>query len=172
LRDCIFPSHHPAPVYMSSLVMEDGENVNPSPVITSPATKKSKLSADNFVEVLTYEKSAVDAFIEHFRSSIERAETEVLYWSTLYEESQKEISELKKKLDKVKAAEEADYIDPQGIPEDGYPAVERSGPSVTSIPVSPVGPSITKRIFSMGPMGPMKSALSFKFGPFGGNDAR
>lgn len=113
-----------APFRMSSAeVMKDDENLNPTPSPYSPPSKKNKTSNYNVDytphQVLTYEKAAVDTFISHFRSAIDRAEKEVTYWATLYEESQKEVSDLREKLRALEhKGEEADYLDPEGIPDE------------------------------------------------------
>ena len=105
------------------------ENVAPLESPHSPPAKKEKRSSmpstdspphisprfSNLKEVLTYDKNVVDEFVAHMQSAIERAENECLYWATMYEESQKEIFELREKL-RAQQKDEADYIDPEAIP--------------------------------------------------------
>jgi hypothetical protein len=103
---------------MSSLT---DENVSPG---TSPPAKKERLALSppripeefrHVREVLCYDKETVDELFAHFVRLVEKTENEVLYWSTLYEESQKELFEIKEKL-RTNEKEEADYIDPEAIP--------------------------------------------------------
>ena len=101
------------------------ENVTP---VSSPPAKKERLeqgpiSPPRFPvefqqplkQIDCYDKQTVDELFNHLVKLLEKTEHEVLYWSTLYEESQKELYELKEKL-KRSEKEEADYIDPEVIP--------------------------------------------------------
>ena len=105
------------------------ENIPPLDSPRSPPAKKEKRMSvpgmespphisprfSNLKEVLTYDKNVVDEFVSHMQSVIERSENEALYWATMYEESQKEIFELREKL-RAQQKDEADYIDPEVIP--------------------------------------------------------
>jgi hypothetical protein len=104
------------------------ENVSPS---SSPPPKKERLAHDSLhvvspprlpvefqqplKEVECYDKQTVDEIVAHLVRLLNKTENEVLYWSTLYEESQKELYEVKEKL-RNNEKEEADYIDPEVIP--------------------------------------------------------
>jgi hypothetical protein len=85
----------------------------PLPCVESPPHISPRFS--NLKEVLTYDKDVVDEFVAHMHSVIERTENECIYWATMYEESQKEIFELREKL-RAQQKDEADYIDPEAIP--------------------------------------------------------
>ncbi len=104
------------------------ENVSP---VASPPLKKERID-DAFQrcispprlpaefqgpmkEVSCYDKATVDELVAHLVRLLEKTENEVLYWSTLYEESQKELFEIKEKLE-TNEKEEADYLDPEVIP--------------------------------------------------------
>ena len=118
---------------MTSIVVPVNDGISaPSHVqspINSPPNKKERRSLEIPVgpvspprispkvtrEILTYDKTVVDEFVSHLQSVIERTENECLYWATMYEEGQKEIFELKEKL-KAHTKDEADYIDPEVIP--------------------------------------------------------
>ena len=97
------------------------ENVSPT---NSPPVKKERLTLSppripeefkNVREVVCYDKETVDELVTHLVRLVEKSENEVLYWSTLYEESQKELFALKEEV-RTKEKEEADYIDPEAIP--------------------------------------------------------
>lgn len=98
------------------------ENISP---VRSPPTKKERLEISpprlpaefqqSMKEVSCYDKPTVDELVAHLVHLLEKTENEVLYWSTLYEESQKELFEIKEKMRTTEKAE-ADYIDPEVIP--------------------------------------------------------
>ena len=67
-------------------------------------------------EVVSYDKETVDELVGHLISLVEKSENEALYWSTLYEESQKDLFQMKEEARKEQK-EEADYIDPEVIPQ-------------------------------------------------------
>jgi len=100
------PIHSPPPAKKGRRSIQSPSAHSCSPPRVSPKIYK---------EVLTYEKAVVDEFIAHLQSVIERTENETLYWATMYEEGQKETFELKEKL-KLHVKDEADYIDPEAIP--------------------------------------------------------
>jgi len=106
------------------------ENIPPLASPRSPPAKKEKRTSiagtdespphisprfSNLKEVLTYDKAVVDELVAHMQSVIEKTENECLYWATMYEESQKEIFEIREKL-RSQQKDEADYIDPEVIP--------------------------------------------------------
>ena len=108
--------------------MVNDENVSP---VSSPPPKKERITIDlqqtvspprlplefqqPLKEVDCYDKKTVDELVAHLVGLIEKTENEVVYWSTIYEESQKELYEVKEKLRK-NDKEEAEYIDPEVIP--------------------------------------------------------
>ena len=108
------------------------ENIDPQHLISSspsprspPAKKERKSLAEseiplsprfqNIREVQTYERETVDELIGHLVGLVNKYDSEALYWSTLYEESQKELFTLKEKQ-RNQEKEEADYLDPEVIP--------------------------------------------------------
>jgi hypothetical protein len=104
------------------------ENISP---VNSPPFKKERIDnasqapisppriplefQEPLREVRCYDKETVDELFSHLLQLLDKTDNEVLYWSTLYEESQKELFEVKEKLLKNEK-EEAEYIDPEVIP--------------------------------------------------------
>ena len=100
-------------------MLEQRRDENTSTRIASPKVPISppRLPSEfeDVKEVICYNKMVVDELVSHLFSLIEKSENEALYWSTLYEESQKELFEVKEGMRKSQK-EEADYIDPEVIP--------------------------------------------------------
>lgn len=60
-----------------------------------------------------YEKQTVEELLGLLLGALEKSEHECTYWSTMYEESQKELFSLRERMRKE---DEAEYIDPEVIP--------------------------------------------------------
>lgn len=105
------------------------ENIAPVQPLSPPQSPPLKKERKSFVlsppvlsprfevlkEVLVYDKETVDELVSHLIHLVNKYENEALYWSTLYEESQKELFEMKDKQ-RTEQKEEADYLDPEVIP--------------------------------------------------------
>ena len=100
-------------------MLEASTDENISPRVVSPklpiSPPRIPVEFQNVKEVICYNKTAVDELVSHLFILIDKSENEALYWSTLYEESQKELFEIKENMKKSQK-EEADYIDPEVIP--------------------------------------------------------
>jgi hypothetical protein len=132
MRDTLFVNRDLCPEDLFRIITEfmsvvNDENVSP---IGSPQSKKERIDDSQrctspprlpvefqqpLREVICYDQGTVDELVGHLCKLLEKSEHEVLYWSTLYEESQKELFEVKEKMRKNEK-EEADYIDPEVIP--------------------------------------------------------
>lgn len=86
--------------------------LSPRPPISPPRIPSE---FHNLQEVVSYNKVAVDELVSHLFTLIDKSENEALYWSTLFEESQKELFQMRENMQKSQK-EEADYIDPEVIP--------------------------------------------------------
>jgi hypothetical protein len=115
---------------METMTVSVDENLDPqnhaSPSPRSPPSKKERKSFivspialsprfQNIREVQSYDKETVDELLSHLVGLINKYDSEALYWSTLYEESQKELFSLKEKQ-RNESKEEAEYLDPEAIP--------------------------------------------------------
>ena len=62
-----------------------------------------------------YEKQTVEELFGLLLQALEKSERECLYWSTMYEEGQKDLFALR---ERIRKEDEAEYIDPDHIPND------------------------------------------------------
>lgn len=116
------------------------ENCEPENKFLQPESKfpncpvsPPRLPELNVTANFSYQRETVEELFGLLLEALEKSEQETLYWSTMYEESQKELYTIREQMRKD---DEADYIDPEAIPAEdrrgSKPSLEQGDLPVTA----------------------------------------